>query len=82
MEEDVPTEESGIQPMPCESAPPSPAVNVTLAGRRERGKPGQERLPAAPPLTDLQLIGQVDPLCQGQALRAAGKRRRRLQKRA
>ncbi|XP_060679220.1 guanine nucleotide-binding protein-like 3-like protein isoform X2 [Hemiscyllium ocellatum] len=82
MEEDVPTEESGIQPSHSESAPPSPAVTVTLGGTREKGKASGQRPLAAPPLADLQLIGQIDPLCQGQALRAAGKRRRRLQKRA
>ncbi|XP_048475902.1 guanine nucleotide-binding protein-like 3-like protein [Rhincodon typus] len=84
MEEDVLTEERGrkLRNSACDPSSTAVTVNVNLGGRRDKAKAGDEKLEAAPQIMDLRLIGQIDPLCQGQALRAAGKRRRQLQKRA
>ncbi|XP_078394249.1 guanine nucleotide-binding protein-like 3-like protein [Cetorhinus maximus] len=57
-------------------------MTVTFGSGKAKGKQAGEKVEAACRLPDLQVIRELDPLCQGQALKAASKRRRRLQKRA
>ncbi|XP_063792113.1 guanine nucleotide-binding protein-like 3-like protein [Pseudophryne corroboree] len=55
-------------------------MTVEIKAAKSKGPTDMERIvPKAPSLKDIQA---VDPLQQGQALRAAGKRRKKLQKRA
>ncbi|MEE6505740.1 hypothetical protein FKM82_005642 [Ascaphus truei] len=55
-------------------------MTVEFKAAKSKGQPERER--AVPRAPNLQDIHSVDPLQQGQALRAAGKRRKKLQKRA
>ncbi|RLV63262.1 hypothetical protein DV515_00018450 [Chloebia gouldiae] len=54
-------------------------MTVELKPRVKSGGAGGESLPRAPAL---QEVAALPPLFQGQGLRAAGKRRKKLQKRA
>ncbi|XP_038638302.1 guanine nucleotide-binding protein-like 3-like protein [Scyliorhinus canicula] len=57
-------------------------MTVTFGGEKDKPKPAGGKSETRSLLPDLQVIRDIDPLCQGQALRAASKRKRRLQKRA
>ncbi|XP_035752726.1 guanine nucleotide-binding protein-like 3-like protein [Egretta garzetta] len=54
-------------------------VTVELKPRAKTGGGGEESVPRAPRLEE---VAALPPLLQGQGLRAAGKRRKKLQKRA
>ncbi|XP_051865039.1 guanine nucleotide-binding protein-like 3-like protein [Pristis pectinata] len=59
------------------------AMTVLLEGRKNKSAPETETAPGrGPGQWDLGSVRDADPLWQGQALRAASRRRRRLQKRA
>ncbi|XP_014818235.1 PREDICTED: guanine nucleotide-binding protein-like 3-like protein [Calidris pugnax] len=55
------------------------AVTVELKPRVKTGGCGEGAVPRAPRLEE---VAALDPLLQGQGLQAAGKRRKKLQKRA
>ncbi|XP_027488843.1 guanine nucleotide-binding protein-like 3-like protein [Corapipo altera] len=55
------------------------AVTVELKPRVKSGGSGGDSVPRAPSLEE---VAALPPLLQGQGLRAAGKRRKKLQKRA
>ncbi|XP_041038466.1 guanine nucleotide-binding protein-like 3-like protein, partial [Carcharodon carcharias] len=84
MEEDKTTQESEGVATDIDSTQDSQLrkMTVTFGSRKANPKQAGEKVEAAPRLPDLQVIRELDPLCQGQALKAASKRRRRLQKRA
>ncbi|XP_067880325.1 guanine nucleotide-binding protein-like 3-like protein isoform X2 [Heterodontus francisci] len=81
MEEDVLTRESWAEDENTDHAQQlqSGTMTVTFRGRSDKTRQEVETVSRLP---DLQVIRDIDPLRQGQALRAANKRRRRLQKRA
>ncbi|XP_078062160.1 guanine nucleotide-binding protein-like 3-like protein, partial [Mustelus asterias] len=82
MEEDKVMKESGDGDRDRAQDSTLERMTVTFGGERDKQKEATEKAKARSQLPDLQAIRQIDPLCQGQALQAASKRRRRLQKRA
>uniref|UniRef100_UPI00398F35D2 guanine nucleotide-binding protein-like 3-like protein n=1 Tax=Pristiophorus japonicus TaxID=55135 RepID=UPI00398F35D2 len=83
MGEDRVTQEIGDEGTSSDNDLQLGAVTVMFEGRRDKSlRAVEEQKEPAARLPDLQVIRDIDPLRQGQALKAAGKRRRRLQKRA
>ncbi|XP_063287571.1 guanine nucleotide-binding protein-like 3-like protein [Pelobates fuscus] len=72
-------EEEALNSMEEDVDPEFGPMTVEIKSTKTKSKTEPEQIPKAPNLNEIRA---VDPLQQGQALRAAGKRRKKLQKRA